>query len=101
MVHTFQEDSFVLKDRFDGVTATMTYHYWYGIDHPGVFTVNVGGGKTHYGYLSYLDGTLTHRIVAEKDSPDPLPNLPLTIYDESFVEILDNPLPELSFQSVE
>ncbi len=91
-----------LIDQFDSITATMTYHYWCGTDFPGIVTVNVGGGQTHYGYLSLNGNVLQHQAVAFKDSPDPQTELAITpiIDDQSLINAVTAVVPELMFEPI-
>ena len=98
-VYHLQDGEVVFADKFDSVTATMTYHYWYGIDFPGLFTVSVGGGQTHYGYLSFASNKLTHTAVSTKDSPDPSAEEEITPLcdDARLCDIATQVLPTVDF----
>lgn len=101
-VYLLQNDSVALADQFDGVTGTMTYHFWGGICHPGIFTQSIGGGKTHYGYLSFENQKLHHQIVATKDTPDPQAeaDFSFTLDNQALVQIATEDLPELIFEPI-
>ena len=98
-VYDLQDETVIFADQFDSATATMTYHFGYGLEYPGLFTRHVGGGKTHYGYLSYDDGQLRHQIVAEKDTPDPSAEGKITALSANarLSEIATQDLPALEF----
>jgi hypothetical protein len=101
-VYLIEEDGVTLADQFDSITATMTYHFWYGIDRPGVFTKHVGGGQTHYGYLQFANHKLQHQIVVSKNTtnvPD-TPEISKFSNDENLIEIATSDLPELQFSTI-
>jgi hypothetical protein len=80
----------------------MTYHFWYGIDRPGIFTKHVGGGQTHYGYLQFVNHKLQHQIVVSKNTtnvPD-TPEISKFSNDENLIEIATSDLPELQFSTI-